>query len=83
MDAFMPPSELENAGKIRYYAYDIESRQSVPMAQGLISQIEADFGTIEKVTLVGDRLFITCYDFVQRKNPFLQPQWIRKWFMSI
>ena len=71
MDAFMSPSELENAGKIRYYAYDIESRQSVPMAQGLISQIEADFGTIEKVTLVGDRLFITCYDFVQRKKSLL------------
>ena len=71
MDAFMSPSELENAGKIRYYAYDIESRRSVPMAQGLISQIEADFGTIEKVTLVGDRLFITCYDFVQRKKSLL------------
>lgn len=71
MDAFMSPSELENAGKIQYYAYDIESGRMVSVVQGLISQIESNFGTIEKVTLVDDHLFITCYDFVQGKRSIL------------
>lgn len=71
MDAFMSPSELESAGKIQYYAYDIETGRKVSMAPGLISQMESDFGNIEKGTLVGDHLFITCYDSFQGKTTIL------------
>ena len=68
MDYTMDLYDLEMTGKIKYLVHDTQTGRTVSFAQGVASRIAADYGLIEKVTLVGDDLFITCYDTVQGKR---------------
>lgn len=71
MDDVMALEELENAGKIKYFAYDMQSGRTSSFARGFLTEIQNKMGSIEKINCAGNKIFMTCVQYDDHERTFV------------